>query len=337
MYLLQALKGEIQGAFDSFGHLTTDSLSKCVYYTMMSLPPSKRPKQKPVRKMETSGDIVLAYNPRFAIKTAHNESGKIAHNESAEDLQTVIDKCKQYFDKGEYKNELDYLDVIIIRHSNSFDLWNYKGMAHAKLNQYEEAIRSFDNGIMLNPKVSSLWINKGEALSQLGKFEESVKSFDRALEIESDSPLTWYLKAKSLLKQQKYAGALECYNRIVGKLNEKVLWNDRGVTLSNLGRYNEAIASYDNALKLDPNSEISLNNKGLALYSLGKHSEAINCFNRILILDPNARHVIINKYLALSKLGNKSDAKKCYERARKTSPANNKQGVYDSNGKLISE
>jgi hypothetical protein len=40
---------------------------------------------------------------------------------------------------------------------------------------------------------------------------------------------------------------------------------------------------------------------------------------------------------ALSKLGNKSDAKKCYERARKTSPANNKQGVYDSNGKLISE
>jgi tetratricopeptide (TPR) repeat protein len=327
-YLLRALKGEIQGAFDSFGHLTTDSLSKCVYYAMMSLPPSKRPKQKPIRKMETSGDIVLAYNPQFAIKPTFKES--------AEDLQSIIDKCKQYFDKGEYENGLDYLNGIITRHSSSFDLWNYKGMAHAKLNQYQEAIRCFDKGIMLNPKVSSLWINKGEALSQLGKFEESVKNFDYALELEANNLLACYFKAKSLLKLQKYAGALECYDRVVGKVNDKILWNDRGVTLSNLGRYDEALANYDNALKLDPYDEISLNNKGLALYSLGKHSEAVNYFDRILVLNPNVRHVIINKYLALSKMGNKSDAEKCYDRARRIRPVDNEQEVYDSNGKLIS-
>jgi len=66
------------------------------------------------------------------------------------------------------------------------------------------------------------------------------------------------------------------------------------------------------------------------------YSEAINCFNRILVLNPNARHVIINKYLALSKMGNKSDAEKCYDRARRISPVNNEQEVYNSNGKLIS-
>jgi hypothetical protein len=35
-------------------------------------------------------------------------------------------------------------------------------------------------------------------------------------------------------------------------------------------------------------------------------------------------------------MGNKNDAEKCYDRARKISPENNKQEVYDSSGKLIS-
>jgi hypothetical protein len=52
--------------------VTVDSLSKYVYNTMMSLPPSKRPKQKPIRKVEASGDIVLASYPQLVrVKEEH--------------------------------------------------------------------------------------------------------------------------------------------------------------------------------------------------------------------------------------------------------------------------
>jgi Caspase domain len=67
-YLLQALRGEHREAVDNEGYLTVDSLSKYLYDTIMSLPPAKRPKQKPIRKLEASGDIVLGYFPEFSRK-----------------------------------------------------------------------------------------------------------------------------------------------------------------------------------------------------------------------------------------------------------------------------
>lgn len=63
-YLLQGLKGS-EGALDVNGCVTVDSLSKYVYDTIMSFPPGRRPKQKPVRKVEASGDIILAYYPEL--------------------------------------------------------------------------------------------------------------------------------------------------------------------------------------------------------------------------------------------------------------------------------
>lgn len=64
-YLLQGLKGD-EASVDDNGFVTPDSLSKFAYNQMMSLPLDRRPRQKPVRKVEASGDIILAYYPRFA-------------------------------------------------------------------------------------------------------------------------------------------------------------------------------------------------------------------------------------------------------------------------------
>ena len=51
-YLLEGLKGKAKEAIDEFGFVTAVSLAKHVYNTMMSLPPEKKPEQKPIRKLE---------------------------------------------------------------------------------------------------------------------------------------------------------------------------------------------------------------------------------------------------------------------------------------------
>jgi uncharacterized caspase-like protein len=63
-YLLQGLKGKAKEIIDNHGNVTVDSLDKYIYTAMMSLNP--RPKQKPIRKVEASGDIILAYYPELA-------------------------------------------------------------------------------------------------------------------------------------------------------------------------------------------------------------------------------------------------------------------------------
>jgi tetratricopeptide (TPR) repeat protein len=43
------------------------------------------------------------------------------------------------------------------------------------------------------------------------------------------------------------------------------LLNNKGMSLYNLGRFNESIAYFDKALAIDPNNVTTLDNKGLAL------------------------------------------------------------------------
>ena len=58
------------------------------------------------------------------------------------------------------------------------------------------------------------------------------------------------------------------------------MWNNKGLALNSLGRYDEAIKCYDKAIEIDPNDADAWNNKGLALNSLGNNDEAKKCYDR---------------------------------------------------------
>ena len=60
--MLQGLKGN-EKSVESEGNVTPDSLGNYVYKEIVNLPPDRRPKQKPIRKTEASGEIILAYYP----------------------------------------------------------------------------------------------------------------------------------------------------------------------------------------------------------------------------------------------------------------------------------
>lgn len=60
-YLLDGLSGQ---AVDNDGNITPDSLGKYAYDKIMSLPPKERPMQRPIRKRQQSGEIILASYPQ---------------------------------------------------------------------------------------------------------------------------------------------------------------------------------------------------------------------------------------------------------------------------------
>jgi tetratricopeptide (TPR) repeat protein len=73
-------------------------------------------------------------------------------------------------------------------------------------------------------------------------------------------------------------------------LNVLIL-DGKGLTLYDLGKFEEAIIYFDKILAMN-SSEIeavtdALNNKGLALNALGRHEEAISNYDRVLSILPN--------------------------------------------------
>ena len=310
-YLLDGLSGN-EHTVDIDGCVTPDLLGNYIYDKIMSLPSEQRSEQTPIRKVEQSGNIILACYPHLARRgTSYSQTNSI------EDLRLIIDRCKEHYNKGELEVGLTSLEEATNKYPYSSDLWNIKGMAFTKLRLYDKATYCFDLATRLNPKSSTFWINKGDCLSQQGKLEEAIRSLDNALDIDVSNSYAWSLKSRLLLNKGKYNEVIEYLDKARGHMDEMVLWCDRGAAFSGLGMYHDAILCHDNVLKIDPNFEISLNNKGLCLLSLGKYLEAIQCFDRILALNPNIKHVLMNKYEGLVKLGRTKDAKQCYERAQR--------------------
>jgi tetratricopeptide (TPR) repeat protein len=65
-----------------------------------------------------------------------------------------------------------------------------KGLTHAKIEDYEEAIKCFDKAVQLDPNNALAWISKANALIESGSEEEAIECFDKASKIDSKYDFT---------------------------------------------------------------------------------------------------------------------------------------------------
>jgi len=128
-------------------------------------------------------------------------------------------------------------------------------------------------------------------------------------------------KGVVLMKRGDYDEALKTFDEAL-KINpsSSLAWYNKGVVLYELERDEEAIEAYNQAIKFNPNDIDALNNKGIILGDLGKYQESIDLFNRALAIDPKYGHAWYNKGLALEEIGRKNEATEAYKQAVKYNP-----------------
>jgi len=86
-------------------------------------------------------------------------------------------------------------------------------------------------------------------------------------------------QAFSLLQEDMadHMKALDLLNRAIElNPNDAINYNNRGVALYKLGRYQQAIKDFNRAIHLDPNDLYAYNNRGNAYYELEKKNRACN-------------------------------------------------------------
>ena len=86
------------------------------------------------------------------------------------------------------------------------------------------------------------------------------------------------------------------------------------------GKLEEAIASYHQAIELNPNFYLSHHNLGETLAKLDRWEEAVTCYDRAIQLNPNSVWSYYNLGEALAKLCRWEDAIASYRRAIELSP-----------------
>ena len=95
---------------------------------------------------------------------------------------------------------------------------------------------------------------------------------------------------------------------------------NKGTALGALGRPDEAVACFDQALKINPRDVEAWNNKGVAFHALGRSDEAVAYFDEALKIKPRDVKALINKGVALGALGMLDEAVAYYDEALKIKP-----------------
>ena len=334
-YLLEGLRGG-KTAVDDQGNVTYETLGKYIAREIGNLPPDKRPNQTPIRKGDVSGgDIILATYPDKARRQV--------------DITWLIEQGKEYLKNGDFEAAIPFFDNAITANPNSAVAYNYKGDVLFNLDKYEESVKSYDQALKINPNYLEVWKDKGMALERLGKYEEALKCFNSLSEKSPKSETIWYYKGSCLLRLSRFDESIDSFDHALKinpnyneALKQKVIALDlraksikipesardlnlpsiilEGLQYDEKGDFDNAIISFDKAIKIDPNNAFAYNQKGNVLFKLGKSEDAMDTFNLVIKIDPNNAFAYNQKGNVLFKLGKSEDAIQCYERSLQIRP-----------------
>ncbi len=128
-------------------------------------------------------------------------------------------------------------------------------------------------------------------------------------------------QADRLVKEGRYEDAVALYDRAI-RMGTKpaTAWTSKGVAFKRLGQYAEAMRCHNVALKLNPKNEIAWCNKGDILFRAGKLDKAVECFDKAIELRPKYAIAWNNKGAALAKSGRFEEARECEDRAVELRP-----------------
>jgi len=200
-YLIEGLKGA-KDAINQEGDITPDSLGKFLYHNVTKVFPN----QKPIRKVEASGDIILASYPELAQNFDPNLQKKF-------DTKITIDEANEFLKKGDFNKALISYNSIIEQDQTNLEAWNNKGCAYEKLLMHKNAKECYERILEINSKDHLSWFNKGNTLLKLKQFGDALECYESALKINPEESDYWYNKGIALLELNKEKEGKECLKK----------------------------------------------------------------------------------------------------------------------------
>jgi tetratricopeptide (TPR) repeat protein len=197
-----------------------------------------------------------------------------------------------------WKNDLTLWTDVTENSINNSRAWYNKAKALEESGNHQEALKSYNRAIEIQPEYYYAWNNRGNILDELGNHQEAIKAYDKAIEIKPGYYEAWNNKGTTVALLGKHEEAITCFNKVI-EINPESYeaWYNKGATLALEGKLEEAIQSYNKVIAMKPYMYEAWNRKGEVLEKLGKHEEAIQCYDKALQINPNFTSALNNKNL----------------------------------------
>lgn len=191
-------------------------------------------------------------------------------------------RCRELNAKGAYASAIQLgEEVIQMCRANGLpsrqgEVWRDTWLMNLQF--WTDCETKFQAAVAESPRSEAPWILRATALIELDRFEEAILSLENALSLNPESAdALWRLGlAKSeLAKDGQVDEALGCFNKALElDRNLEAAWYYRAMALSDAGRDEEALASIETLLRLNPGNHFALQLRGILLENLRRFREA---------------------------------------------------------------
>jgi tetratricopeptide (TPR) repeat protein len=117
-------------------------------------------------------------------------------------------------------------------------------------------------------------------------------------------------------------GIKYCGDRIRANSNDAAAYSIRGLVYLELGKYNESLGDFSQALKINPQASVPWNNRASVYMALGQWSAALHDLNQAIGLDPTFVDALVNRSLVFAQAGRAAEGLADIERAIQVQPEN---------------
>jgi tetratricopeptide (TPR) repeat protein len=215
--------------------------------------------------------------------------------------------------RDDYARAVSFFERAFELDSNYAEAWYQAGFCYGLLGRHPDALKASKQAAKLRPEWPQTYVNIGASNYALGQYKEAADAYRQAIRLDDDNADTQYAYGLTLNKLNKTDEEILAYRRAI------IVKPDHANALDKLGqayfrqkRWGDAAKAFDQLQIYKPDAK-TYNSLGESYLELGKPDESLTAFNNALGYDPDFDKARYNLGRTYIKLNNPDMAQVQYE------------------------
>ncbi|MET0752239.1 MAG: trypsin-like peptidase domain-containing protein [Pyrinomonadaceae bacterium] len=220
--------------------------------------------------------------------------------------------------RDEYARALPFFEKAVDIDPNYAEAWYQAGFCFGMLGRHAEALKASRQAARLRPEWAQTFVNIGASSFALGQYKDAAEAYRQASKLDTDNADIQYALGLSLNKLGKTDEEILAYRRALYiKPDYSNVIEQLGLAYFKQKRFAESLASFEQLKTYKPDAK-TYNYLGESYYELGKTEESVDAFNNAVSYNSNYERARFNLGRAYLKLGDRDMANVQYEILRST-------------------
>jgi len=198
---------------------------------------------------------------------------------------------------------IEEADLRMQKNPSDASAYDMRGSAYNNLEQFENAVKDFNEAIRLDPNRATAYAGRAYALYKQEKYQDALKDCNEALRINPNLSSAYTCRGNVYSKLEQYQKSMQDLNKGLSVENHQGGLVSRSRTHYLMGNYKAAVADATAAIAKNPRDPVAWDNRGVAYHELKSFQLALSDYNKALSLRPGDPKYTCHRGITYAEMG----------------------------------